>query len=816
MRPILVTLALLAVAASAVRKDLAGDPLPDGAAVRLGTVRLRQPWGVSCLALTPDGKHVVAGGGTNKMCFFDVATGKLAREWVVGTSHLISIHYSADGKTLAVSCGDGVVRVLDPETGDEKNTFTDPNRRYTPHNVALSPDGRILLHKDGNDRTLDVWNLETGKSLHRVTGVGGYYGPPIAFTPDSKHFVSTWTDGKLHLIDVETGASVRCLEPATVAPDTNAYSNRLSKVALTPDGKHLLYRLQAETVFRVVDVATGKELRQIDRSGASGFNSSSGGRAVVSPNGRFVFDCTDGGSILVWGLASGKLLREFTSPAGQVSHLCLSADGKLVAGAYGSVVLLWDVQTGKPLHAVGGHQSAPTRLLFSPDGKGLVSVGSSTLRRWDTASGREVEVQRNLGAHTMNYLSLSRDGTTLSWAGWDRSRHRLRLGEAAPTQVSPAVGHAGNYSVQEFCPTGRYLAAVDNNDRRLRLTDLQEKTPPRELLTFAEPHGHRLQFSPDGQLLVVTGQDRAVTFFDVPTGAELRKIVHDPTQQPDYGPAQVTFSPDGRALAVFDGDIRVAEAVTGSERIRFVRETQGAPAVLAMSEDNRLLGVGYADGLVIAYDTLTGRELFRRNTEQGTPQALAFSQDRRTLATAGANTTILLWDLPATPGLEPAAVSEDSLWEDLAAYDAAKGYRAMQRLLASPETAVRVVRERLKPAEAADAKRVARLVAELDHPKYAVRERAGELLEEVGPAAREALREAAGGTSLESRQRAAELLRRLERRQGVAPGRLRRGRAVEVLERVGTPAARAVLERLREQKPDPAFAAALEWARGRM
>src|SRR5262249_25875780 len=101
----------------------------------------------------------------------------------------------------------------------------------------------------------------------------------------------------------------------------------------------------------------------------------------------------------------------------------------------------------------------------------------------------------------------------------------------------------------------------------------------------------------------------------------------------------------------------------------------------------------------------------------------------------------------------------------------------------------------LRPAEAPDPKHLARLIADLDADDFAVREKATRELGELGALARPAVRQAlAGKPSVEARGR----LERPEGRGGSALGaeELRAWRAVEVLERLGTPEARQVLEKL--------------------
>ena len=63
------------------RTDLYGDPLPGGAAVRLGTVRWRSAGANGILVYLPDGKTLVTPG--RFVNFWDVATGTMSH-WLLG------------------------------------------------------------------------------------------------------------------------------------------------------------------------------------------------------------------------------------------------------------------------------------------------------------------------------------------------------------------------------------------------------------------------------------------------------------------------------------------------------------------------------------------------------------------------------------------------------------------------------------------------------------------------------------------------------------------------------------------------------------
>src|SRR5262249_54990556 len=79
--------------------DRHGDPLPEGAIARLGTLRWRADSGVDALAYSSDGKTLVAISG-NKVCLFDTTTGKLTKAFQVAASSIGRVALSPDSKQL--------------------------------------------------------------------------------------------------------------------------------------------------------------------------------------------------------------------------------------------------------------------------------------------------------------------------------------------------------------------------------------------------------------------------------------------------------------------------------------------------------------------------------------------------------------------------------------------------------------------------------------------------------------------------------------------------------------------------------------------
>src|SRR5262249_43003142 len=135
----------------------------------------------------------------------------------------------------------------------------------------------------------------------------------------------------------------------------------------------------------------------------------------------------------------------------------------------------------------------------------------------------------------------------------------------------------------------------------------------------------------------------------------------------------------------------------------------------------------------------------------------SFSRDGRTLLTTG-GVEVLLWDLRSGSAT---TTSLDTLWADLASDDAAKAYKAAAAL-STRDNASEFLRGKLPPVAAVDPKRVAKLVADLDSGRFAVREAAKKALAELSGAARPALEVGLKkGPSAEGRARIDELLGRL-------------------------------------------------------
>lgn len=238
-------------------------------------------------------------------------------------------------------------------------------------------------------------------------------------------------------------------------------------------------------------------------------------------------------------------------------------------------------------------------------------------------------------------LAFAEVGTDLASGGADGSV--VRWDSLAGQLLWRHEGHTRAIRCLAFAPDGRLLATA-SDDRSLRFWDAEGPTllPARNHPSAA----FGVRFSAEGRTLLTAAYDRAIRRYDVATG-QLRSTLRT-AKQPPAGefPACMTFSSDGRmlALGIKDHTARLVNALTAKELHR-LRGHEDAVVSTAFSPDGLTLATGSRDRTIRLWDVATGQPMAVLRGHRHSVNGLSFSPDGRTLASGSADTTVKLWDV---------------------------------------------------------------------------------------------------------------------------------------------------------------------------
>lgn len=317
--------------------------------------------GIASLALTPDGKYLIGGGGgyggKYPIRIWERASGRVVAEWEAHKSQVSRIMLARGGEWI------------------------------------------VSQSWDHAHKTIHVWSLEQALKQHafeeaekpasltaRVTSAQAYGTGPDACLSSDANFLYLIDSEKVKVQDLRHLVGYNSLHTLTkLLPDGAPYFDGVSEMSADDEAEHL----------------THLELSADDAT-------------LLTANGKH--------AIAVWDIPTFTLRTTHTLHSKLIDVLVVSPDGKsfVSADVGSSEVACRDTQSGRTkwkAKLAGGldrlGEPIPRPVRFSRDGKSVVMAGESSVRFFDAADGslrRTVATQ--IKAPTG--LALSPDG--LSWA----------------------------------------------------------------------------------------------------------------------------------------------------------------------------------------------------------------------------------------------------------------------------------------------------------------------------------------------------------------------------------------------------------------
>ncbi|NEO40180.1 MAG: WD40 repeat domain-containing protein [Moorea sp. SIOASIH] len=278
---------------------------------------------VHAVAVTPDGTRVISGASDNTVRVWSLATGKEIQRFNGHSHPVVAVAVTPNGKeVVSVSVAKyNSIKVWDLETGEELSIKA--NRDFV-RTVAITCDNRLIY---GLERgTIKVWDLTNGKIItlrHRPETLYPYFLITyflmrlyvIAVTLDGKWLISGFGHKGRNMITIWN------LETGEKTVPIKGHKNPISALAITPDGKQVIYAAFDNTI-KIWDRESGKEMLSFIAHDDLIYD------IKITGDGNKIISASQDKTVKVWNLESkGKYLK-FKDNKNSVNDVTITTDCK--------------------------------------------------------------------------------------------------------------------------------------------------------------------------------------------------------------------------------------------------------------------------------------------------------------------------------------------------------------------------------------------------------------------------------------------------------------------------------------------------------
>jgi WD40 repeat protein len=790
-------------------KDREGQPLPEGAIARLGSLSFRlstidQSHGG--MAISHDGKRLAV-YEFGKVHVWELETGKTLQQfdYAFYPGYVEPIAISPNGKQVMVFNNVSGIKCWDIESGKVVFEHEEVGRSSASMGIGFLIDGTPVYSRNSSDETgpfVGLHDAKTKKELKQFRGEKGH-SFALDILPDGKTLMGGMFDRENDCVHIRL-YDAKTFELKSSIDDV-LKGEGCSVAGSCPDGSTLFIVSQQGEVS-CWNAADGKQRCKIEEKpenvehAVPGCLSWDGKIAVLS-------GCADN-TVRIFDKTTGKLLQKLEGAGSPGGYACITKDGKRVVHRGRNRIHVWDVKTGKQLHLDQRiHPTMPVALSYLPDGKRLAAVAEEEIFLWNIAEGKVVRkwtTRAEKGDSNVSRLVASPDGKYLLTSG----QNHLALWE---TETGKLVHRweENSFYVAQFDPESKriYLSTETTLDIWEIATQKRLESQAKDLLNTYE-----ISVLPGGELVALNGLG-GMGIHDAKTGKFLRKFTND-EENNTFGIFPLRSNDrlgvirrrdfvwqvfDLKGVEPKDGETLTVSPTT----LRSFTERSRMIALAMQLEDTP----GGAQLFLTLVDKATGKIRYRRTTGFSDVESMSISPNGRYLATGNSDTTILIWDLWNLKDEfeKPSKIDQELLrnyWEEFGGQQHETTDGMMRVFVSKPDLATAFLTGQLQPVEKADAKVIATLIEQLESNRFPVREKAARDLARLGDVVVKELRRAQERAKDEDlKMRIESILNQIDS-PFLTGDRLRAYRGIEILQRLNTAESKALLKKIAQGAPD--------------
>jgi len=367
--------------------------------------------------------------------------------------------------------------------------------------VAVTPDGRRLISAS-YDRTLKIWDLESGEHLKTLEGHSAWV-TAVVVTPDNKRAISASDDQTSIIWDLESGEQLKILRDHT---------GSIKAVAVTPDGKCVITASYDRTL-KIWDIESGEILQTLKD------HTDSVNVVAVTPDGQRIISGSDDKTLKIWDMKSGELLKTLHAHNKSINAVSVTSDGcYIISGSDDKTIKIWDIESGEQRNTLKEQYFLITAVALTPDDQHAISGSDDgTLRVWNIKSG---DCITKLPGHdkSINAVAVTPDGRRAISASNDSTLKIWDIESGERLQMLQA--HSKSINVVVVTPDGEHgISASD--DGTLKVWDLKNGEQLRTL------EGHKnsvtaIAVTPDSRCVISASKDNTIRVWDLGSGKQLQ------------------------------------------------------------------------------------------------------------------------------------------------------------------------------------------------------------------------------------------------------------------------------------------------------
>lgn len=579
------------------------------------------------------GDRIILGYDTGSAWIYDA---QLNVPLVMLKDHYDKVEYagfSADDSAAITVSHDGAVYIWDLATGSLRSSmFSD----LLVTGAVPSPDfKKLMVITEGKARLLDIeneqrlWPFEPGNAEVRA----------IAYSPNGQYVLIGTSDGRVWLLNAQTGAEVK---------RHLWHSRAINALAFIGDGSSFMSGSEDGTVNLVNLVGSPYRTISLDGQEAQG--------AAVTRDGRRI--------AMVTGRSSQAQLRVYNEDglelyginlsnesggnwSGTLESLTFDNSGQriLVTGKSGgwATVAAFQTQGGHYIRSWGPQGAFPdwhsARPRISYDGETIFYLTDWGLNLLPRSTGRPITRSPNLTG-TKGYAA-SEDGSRVAWFDYARNLHVDTVADTAASQflvrdvgityntisMSPSGDRVAggdrifstltgslraNHSRPDneyptaFSPDGTLWGFIDTGLRRIRTARTADRNATDYSTVDTDPfEGQQLLFHPDNRRVGIRVYNMGVQMYDMESWPEPEEAGR--YRFPDGNNTDAAISKDGTMLLIGGANtVRLFEMKTMRVLRFFYPQHSSLQNVVVRSvqfaKDDTLIMIAWSDNYIETYE----------------------------------------------------------------------------------------------------------------------------------------------------------------------------------------------------------------------